>query len=234
MESEVDMTKDNFDRCVELVLALNPNDVQFNEEEFNLAMRRYLCGDKERLTQLNFVFACDWLLKDYIEEDKTSFEDFEDEVMEAYSFVSDLAVEPIIRFRPYRTYLRNKTAKYFEKSREERLEKNLQLNLVPNCRIEEVEDEMAEEEIYSAVRQKEIKKYLDRFAKKCSLTDKRLSIAQDNLGLIGDAQTRQETASQHHVTKEQVICASAKYMRELRKEVYEHPNRFPLETPFDK
>ena len=228
------MIKDNFDKCVELVLTLNPNDVKFNEEEFNFAMRRYLCGDKERLTQLNFVFACDWLLKDFIEQDRTSFEDFEDEVMEAYSFAADLKVEPIMRFRPYRTYLRNATEWYFEKSRSEKLERNMHLNLVPNVRVEDLEDEMSEDAIYAPTREREVRAYLEGFSKRCSLSQKRIEIAEDNLGFYGEPMSRYEVAQKHGVTKEQVLCASAKYLRELRREAFDHPSRFPLDNPYKK
>ena len=228
------MTNDNFDKCVDLVLSLNPKDVQFNEEEFNLALRTYLAGDREALTQLNFVYACDWLLKDYIEENRTSFRDFEDEVMDAYIFASSIQTDPIMRFRPYRTFLKHQTENYFQKLREERLEKNLQLNLVPNCKIEDVEDEKAEQEIYDYVTGKEVKRYLERFVKKCSMSQKKKEMAEDYLNFSGEKGTRRETAKKFGATKEQVLCASAKYLRELRKEVASNPNKFPLETPYDK
>lgn len=228
------MTKDNFDKCVELVISLNPQNVDFCEDEFNFAMRRFLCGDKERLTQLNFVYACDWLLKDYIEEDKTSFEEFEDEVMDAYLFATQMKVEPIMRFKPYRTYLRNQTAKYFEKAREEKLEKNMQLNYQTSLNIEYVEDENAEQEIYGSLREKETKAYLDRFSKRCKMSPKRIEIAEDNLGFYGEEKTREETAKKFGVTKEQVLCASAKYLRELRQDVFAHPSKFPLDNPYKK
>ena len=221
------MTEEKIDSCVELVIKYNPTDEHFSKEEYSRLLYAHQNGDTgatDKLRQLTFNYCLDWLLKDYIENDRNP-EEFEDEIMDSYMFSTTMPLD-IHRFGAFSKALNRELGKFFEKSRADKLEKNIYLNYEWDGRIQDIVDEESQEAFDIGGSDRDIYELLERYNRRYKkMTDERKQVAIEALGIFTEEHGRKEIAQKYGLSQEQVLATTAKYLRDLRKECFEESTK---------
>ncbi len=209
---------EKFDKGIEVMLSLNPENKQLTENEFytvRLSQYKGEVGAEENLRNLVFYHACDLVLKDYIEECR-GFGEFEDDIMEAYMLSQTMELPSFNNYPRFMKTLDKKVSTYFKKIKQEQKEKNLYLNFEWDNRIHEIPDEEAEKNIYKQVDRKSVRNIISKIDEKSNMAKKKQEVARKS---ICEGYTKDEIAKEYGMTREQILNAISRYLMKIRKEV---------------
>ena len=123
------MTEEEFNQCIETFFKYNPEILEMSREDYNVCLRNMLLGDKQAEKQIkNYIFfrASEWLLKDYIENEKKA-QDFEDEIHDAFDYATSAKPE-VLSYSAFKNSLKKDISSFFEAKRKNALNKNMDLN----------------------------------------------------------------------------------------------------------
>ena len=218
------MTKDErFERAIEYLVSLNPNDEQLTEAKFYALAAAIYRGEElatENLRQLIFYRACEWVLKDYIEEDR-DFDEFEDDVMEAYLFSKETSLPPFNEYKKFKKTLDERIENFFVKHREVKKEKNVYLNYDWQNLSHEIIDEKAERQIYDYSSTEEIARMIKEFNESHpSISEEKKQMAIDATGIFTGSVDFKTVAKKYKTTRQKVATTTSKYLMLLRKECF--------------